>query len=476
MFSYQILKKTKPDFPKLTRFQRIAGIFAGVLYSFAFYAFMYISREAFRAMSVTSGHDIWVLTTDQVHFYNFIFALIALIFGQSITFGFWFDQPRKPAERRHYRRTVIVNDQRFLNWYFLFWFASITVGLAFMFVISCKGCFYTFCSHSFIYYLLILIIFVLFLQTWTGIRFRYRRKSLKWMALSLLVILTLAFVFSRINFVDYEAINKKVLDKNIQLKYGIEYPEAKNFERNSPPSLTEDLYIGHKSSAQHEKIPVILAEGKEIMLKELDAKIAGWISMRDESDRPLLTINLHIDKSIRMGFVKEVKLRLSKQGIRKISYAVVPENAEHDKRYYQGFVFPMYLPPPHGNLYDEKGDCPLLIDFDKTIWIHVKNSSFFINDTIILAANLIKKLKSEIPQELSYLINFYVDEEITFSDYFKVISVCKDAVYELRDEYSVIKFSEHYKDLSSEEQDKVRSVIPFSIEESDSLSKIVLIP
>lgn len=465
MFLYQILNKREPDFVKLTRFQLIAGIIAGLFYAFALYGFMYVLREAIRLMSVTQGHDIWVLTSQQLHFYNFIFALIALILGQSITLGFWFDQPRKFVERRRYRRTAIVNDQRFLNWSFLFWFAKLAVGFAFMFVISCEGCFYTFESGRFIYYLLILIVIVLFLQTWTGIRFTFRRKSLKWMGLSMLTILALAISFSRINFVDYEAINTKVLDKNIQLKYGIEYPEAKNFERNGLPSLTEDLYIGYKENAQNEKIPVIITEEKEIKLEELDAKIAGWLSMRDESDRPLLTINLHIAKSIKMGLVKEVKAILSKHRISKIAYAVVPENAEHDKRFYQRFVFPMYLPPPHGNFYDEKCDCPQLIDFDKTIWIHVKDSSFFVNDTLTKSENLKMALKAAIPSEMSYLINLNVDDENTFSEYFKVISAGKDAVYELRDEYSVIHFSEHYEDLSIEKQYIVRRAIPYSLEE-----------
>ena len=133
-----------PKIFKIPRIKLITGILIGLFYSFAFYSFLYLIREVFRILSVTEDYDLWILTDKEVDFYNLFFAFISVIISQSVCFAFWFDRPRGFFEKRHYRTTTIVNDQRVLNWYFLSWFSKLAIVFGIMFGLAFHGGFYVF--------------------------------------------------------------------------------------------------------------------------------------------------------------------------------------------------------------------------------------------------------------------------------------------------------------------------------------------
>jgi len=118
-------------------------------------------------------------------------------------FSYWFGSPRKIFQKRSIYESAIVNDQRVLYISFLGWsclFALLSYIFSEIFII------YNFYPKY--NYLFILLIIVLFLQPWVTIRRIYKQKSLKWMLISALVILVLAFGYSRINLIDYHSINE----------------------------------------------------------------------------------------------------------------------------------------------------------------------------------------------------------------------------------------------------------------------------
>ena len=134
----------EPNFIELSRFRLIVGGILGLLYSFSFYSFLYIMRESFRILSVTEKYDLWVLTNKEVTFYNLFFAFLSVIIGQSVCFVFWFDQPKKIFGIRNHRKTAIINDQRFLNWYFLSWFSKLAVVFGLFFGFTFHGSWHLF--------------------------------------------------------------------------------------------------------------------------------------------------------------------------------------------------------------------------------------------------------------------------------------------------------------------------------------------
>jgi len=125
---------------KRIRFQRAKNPFKiskisiaiGILIGLA-YAFLYIIREAFRVMSKTDDFDLWILSDNEVNFYNLFFAALAVIIGVSVGFQYLFDKPRKMFEKQHYRITNIISDQRIQSWIFISVFSKIALVFGVMF-------------------------------------------------------------------------------------------------------------------------------------------------------------------------------------------------------------------------------------------------------------------------------------------------------------------------------------------------------
>ena len=84
---------------KIPRSRFIIGIVLGLLYSFLFYSFLYLARESLRGLSITKEYDLWVLSSEEVSFYNLFFAFISVIIGQSICFSFWINRPKQVFQK-----------------------------------------------------------------------------------------------------------------------------------------------------------------------------------------------------------------------------------------------------------------------------------------------------------------------------------------------------------------------------------------
>jgi hypothetical protein len=175
-------------------------------------------REVARFFSITEKYDIWVLTDQEMNFYNLFFAYLSLIFAQSVCLSQWFGRIRRPFEKINLKKSSILNDQLFLNIFFLSWFFRLATLYALFIGILGAG-FYVFSFYPKYNFMFIFMLIVLFLQTWNTIRRAYGRKAFKWMLYSAIIISVLAFAFSRINLVDYQKINEIVLNKNIAYKY-----------------------------------------------------------------------------------------------------------------------------------------------------------------------------------------------------------------------------------------------------------------
>nr|WP_320119527.1 hypothetical protein [uncultured Marinifilum sp.] len=448
---------------EIPRFRLITGILIGLFYSFAFYSFLYLIREVFRILSVTEDYDLWILTDKEVYFYNLFFAFISVIISQSVCFTFWFDRPRKFFEKRHYRKTTIVNDQRVLNWYFLSWFSKLAIVFGIMFGLAFHGGFYVCSFYPDYNYIFILIIIVLFLQTWNTIGLTFKRKSLKWMLLTGVIISIIAFGLSRINLIDYKAINHNYLAKNIHNNYSLELPETNSYERLFQRSLIENIYVV-KSKSQNENEPFIVVENKKIDLNELNDKIMDWQSVRSEYEIPHMVYQLHIDKTIKMGFVNQLKNELAKSGVTRIAYAVVPINPEYDIRYYKDFSFQTWLPNWYSDWFNPK---EIYDDINRTRnIIEIKQGTSgkcFINDKTVENDKIKQILKHLITNDLDYIIKFHVNDSVEFSDYFRVISYSREVINELRNEYSKETYSEQFDWLDFEKEKEVKRKYPLRI-------------
>lgn len=452
-----------PTYPKIPRVKVLGGILVGLFYAFVFYAFMYLIREVFRVLSVTEAYDIWVLSDKEVNFYNLFFAFVAVIMAQSACFAYWFDRPRRFFERGHYRNTAVVNDQRALNWYFLSWFSKLAIFFGIIFGLAFYGGFYVFSFYPDYNFLFILIVIVLFLQSWSTLRLSFKRKSFKLMWVSIVVVSTVAFSLSRINLVDYKAINQIVLEKNIYHNYDLNTPEVLNYEMLHQHSLIENVYVV-QAEKQDAVVPLLVVENTEIGLHQLKEKIKYWRSTRGEYERPHIIYLLHIDAAIKMKYVNRLKHELSKSGATRIAYAIVPENPKYDIGYYKNLAFRTKLPNWQNHKFDLQKVYDGLSAFPGIIEIrHQADGKCFVNNKPVKPEKIKGALKQVIVREPDCVIKYHVNDSIAFADYLRVLSIGREAINELRNAYADSVYSKQFDELNQQLASEVVHKFPLRI-------------
>lgn len=450
---------------EISRFRFVAGIIIGFLYSFVFYSFACMIREGFRLLSVTEYYDFWELTDSEVNFYNLFFAFISVIIGQSICFTFWIDRPKKIFRKVNFRRSTILNEQRVLNWYFLSWFSKLAVCLGIFFGPTLHGGYYVFSFYPDYNYIFILIIIVLFFQTWKTIRQVFKGRSIKWLLIAMIILSGISFGFSKIQLIDYKKINEGLLRKSIHYNYNLELPESDVYQKLEKRSLIENIYIITSKENPDNTKPLIVINNKEIAFTDLSKKIKELQLLKDEADVKFLTFQLHIHRDIKMNFINKTKHELSKAGIFKIAYMVTPSNPKYDKRYYQNLCFPIKLPRYNTDSTKFQEMYKKLNKFENIIDIKpLETGDYLFNDTLIRVENLKEKFKKQIIQNPDYIVKLYSNGKVVFSSYFKILSDLWMVVNELRDMYSMSEYSRKYNELRNYEEVKaVRKKYPVLI-------------
>lgn len=445
---------------RLSTFKLVSGVVMALLMSFVFYFFACAMLEAFRLVTVTPEYDIWVLGEKERAFYQLFFAFVSVILAQSFCLVYWFDGPRRIFERRHHSAVRIVNEQRNLNWYFLCWFAKVL--LCWFCIFSFPGAFYAFSLYPDFKHLFILLIIVLFLHPWVAMRLAFKRKTMKWMALSAVLVTILAFGMSRINVFDYEKLENTFLSRNVYHSYGLELPETDVVEKVEHASLCQNVYLV-LSKDEADTTALLVVDGETVDLKGLSEKMEAWRSCHNEADIPLLTCRLNIDKKVKMKDVEEVLQVLADIRLYRISYAVVPRHHELDVRYYYFLSFPTMRMPVRiygDSIYQQwvegVGEIP-----NQIIVTSLGAETYDVNGTLVEGTECKSIFKDLIQQDLNYIIRFKVDDEMLYGDYITVMASVMEALNDLKEEYAMERYMKHWTQLSPDEEEEVYYRFPF---------------
>lgn len=276
---------------------------------------------------------------------------------------------------------------------------------------------------------------------------------------SALLLSFIAFGLSEINLIDYKVMNQNYLKKNIQYNYNLDLPESICYEKLFRRSLIKNIYMVESKSGEVSSEPIIVVDNEKIAIEKVHEKILDWQLEGIEREVPVWIYRLHIHKAIKMKFVKQLINELMESGVSSVVYAVIPAKHEYDKRYYQDYSFSVNLP----NLNNSKGKNNRFDKTQNSINFRQSESVCFIIDSLILSNQIKYTIKKFIQQNPDYIINFPVDDNSGFSDYFRVLSDTKEAVNELRDEYAVKNYNKKFNSLNDEEEIEVSQRFPFYI-------------
>lgn len=445
---------------RLSTFKLVSGVVVALLMSFVFYFFSCAMLEAFRLMTVTPEFDIWVPSEKERSFYQLFFAFVSTLLAQSFCLAYWFDGPRRFFERGHRSAVQIVNGQRNLNWYFLYWFAK--VFLCWFCIFSFPGAFYAFSLYPGFKHLFILLIIVLFMHPWVAMRQAFKRKTVKWMALSAVLVAVLAFGMSRINVVDYKSLDNAFLSRNVPHRYSLELPETETLEKVEHATLSKNAYLVQSKDKTESKC-LIVVDGKTVDLKAFSESMEDWRLCHNEADFPLLNCRLNIDKKVKMKDVDEVRQALADMRFYRIQYAVVPRRRELDVRYYT-FLSLHTLRIPVRFL-DDSLYQKWIVDVSEIpnqIVVMPKGiGTFEINGVTTEGKECKARFKDLIRQDLNYIIRFKVDDEMLYGDYITVMASAMEALNDLKEEYAMERYLKHWAQLYPEEEEEVYYRFPF---------------
>lgn len=392
-----------------------AGLVISIFLSFFLYQFFILGRDIFRSYTFTTNFNYLEFTENELLFYNLFYAFLALIIAQTFFLKIIFDTNKKLGEKRiQFYRKKVVHNQNLLIWFFLFCFIKLAVFYGIMNMNSLYWGDYTFSIYECLNfveeypYLFLLIILVLFLQSWQSLRV-ILHNYLKYMIGSFVFISIVAFAFSKINLVDFESYFKKQHAENPYIKENIELPNIHFTKALYSWNKKIDLYVSKNGE--------IYLYGKKINLSELRGILIEINNGEYRYDNFRSFVQLNIDKNTPIKHLYKLKKIINTYSYFKIAYSAYPENLKFSKTYYQD--------KPIGVFEGSKVE-----SFKNEITLELTNrNEILLNKKRFNCKQIADTISQQILSNKDYSITFKLKENALFSDYIKLLSYAREGYF-----------------------------------------------
>lgn len=447
---------------KIPTYKYVVGVVIGLLMAFCLYALQYMAREGIRWTSI-SETDVWLFNEAEVSFYNLIFAFIAIIVGQSFFLEYIFNSSKRNFKIRSWRLQTIINDQRVYNWYFLTWFSKMAMMYGVMFGTSGLGGYYLMSFYPDYRFMFVLMIIVLFLQPWNGLLLTFKKRAFKWMGASIVIVSILSFSLSKIDIVDYEALNQKIINNRLEVKNNLRLSSSKmyrtaTFRYAHLPNISVAM-----PKESFRKNPLLFVGQAKISKGELPYEMLQLKTKQSEEIRNYMPTFLRIDKEVPMSYVHELKRELAFVDLIFLNYLIIPSDADYNERYYLSANRRTYLEhvfidhfAPGFNLYAKKRSSVL-----NKVDISISKNDYLVNEVKIPLNELASVIQKQLVQDLDYAIVLDFKEDINFGVYIGIVSSIYEAIQVLRNQEALKLYGMDYKALEEQFQmrDELNSII-----------------
>lgn len=437
----------------------VIGFIIGFGFAFALYSLLYMGRESLRIFSMTSQFDLWTMTAGEVWFFNLFIAYISAIFGQSACLGFWFNFPSMRYGKYKRKFTTAVNDQFNLNTFFLSWISKMAVVWAVFFGWTVFEGYYEIPLYPNYIHIFLLVIIVLFFNSWTTILRIYKKRSWKWFSVSFLSVTLLAFALSFVNLVNYKKIDHIILSNNLQYGYGLELPVI-DTDRKYHVTDPQGGFIGmayeeggstkllFRANSPFEKY-------REVSMSEVMEQITeceGYIPSEVESYPNTGYYTLLADGRVRMAHINRLKKALRSIGIYRLYYSFTPVTFQQNPRYAESALKNVTGAHYSAKFYDDLWQS--ISEREKVEIRYVSKEKISVNNQLIAYEELKERVLSEVrrispynePQG-RYVILFYISDGMCYEDYLNILEACQTAVYEIREEDKPLHIIELTEDM-----------------------------
>jgi len=465
--------RSQQKFNQVNSFRFYTGIVVGLISAFTIYSFTYVIRESLILFSRTEDCDVWSFTDSEMNFYNFFFAFLSVIIAQSFIINFWLNKPRSFFGRYEYKRKYIINEQRTFNWYFISWFSKMSVVFFVFFGMTIEKGYYILSFYDEYKYIFILIMIVLFLQTWNSLRLTFLKRSLFKMLIAAITVSILSFGMSKINIIDYKKINSSYKKSCCEECIPENLPRVKYFNKFHGRMI--NIYMNDKTLNSPDSLIKINDEVSSIydLSDILMQYFANHSYYYRYYRRRHVNAKLYIESNIKMKDVNFIKSVLAEYDIMNVVYTALPENIKYDKKYYYDYGVPSRISPSY--LSDSIiNQFSIIENVKESPKLNLKADSIgnvFIDEIVIDNDSLSRVIKTKVYKNNKLLCMINVENEMTFETYFKMWYAYYEAIYELRAEYANVYFTKKFNDLNGEDLDVVYKEYPFKVFEMTNRMK-----
>jgi hypothetical protein len=404
---------------------------------------------------------MWLLSKGEASFYNWFAAALALLIGQAICIAYWFARPKRFKERGIRNRSAILNNQSFLQANFLMWYLKLGVLYALFYGLSWANAHVAFSFYPNYAIILVLVLFVLFFQSWNTIRLKFKSKSYKWMLISFFGLALGSLGLSTIHIVDYERANETVLAENIWYSQDLQLPVVSVYSRGR--ELTHvDSYIYFREI--EDTNAVVLCNGNHRIPVYKDGTYYGfpnsWHWNESESNYYDLEYRLYIDKSIKMGVVQEIFQDFSNADITNLTLAVLPSNSLYPAAAHHGAIINACSNDFYQGVY-QKQLCDTVSNQIKIR--HEESGIYKVNGTHVTEADLEMTLYDLFFMNPDFRVEYVYSEDLSFNDYLQFEVISKKAIVHYRDFFTWDEHGRPYYGLDWHFQELYAKAYPLRI-------------
>lgn len=281
------------------------------------------------------------------------------------------------------------------------------------------------------------------------------------MFFSFIIVSLLSFSFSNIQIIDYKKLNYNILSKNIEHAYSIELPLIENSQSVSHKNLCIDTYVVPDTTNLYSKKTFIYINNIKQDLDSVQNHIDDIKKFVLQDEIPYVRLNLFIHQHIKMNEVNLLFNKLAQNGINWVSYA----GYGGKENFYSKLYIHQQTHPFNISHFKEINSVERYINhYDNNLIILLdENAQLKLNNTNILKENFKKVIVDSIKNNPNYLIVLQSNKNVYYSTFIEVLLELHDAVFELRNNYSLEVYSLFYNELNYVELKEINKKYPFRI-------------
>ncbi|WP_143017473.1 ExbD/TolR family protein [Catalinimonas alkaloidigena] len=434
-------------------------------------------------MLVFSMHEPFALSPEARTFYNRFIAFVAYILGQNICLQIWYAR-RKPQQglrtRRH--RLSIGNDQRFVLWPFLDVASRLGFILPILFNIVS---FFLLDFYPDYRYLFVMLVLVIFGQSWLTLRRLHKGRLWRPMLGSLGGMLLFGFLVARW---DLSAPPTPIVQ--FYQHYQLDLPSSIATPEPLLGSVGNhfDLLVA-RAKNDPQLSPTLLYKYQPLDRTELIQLIYGGAgnSYFDEHALPV-RVNLIVDRSVSLQFVRNLAIRLRREGVDQVFYATVPfssllpPEAYRARRFFplvtESYICDEALQQISKASFADPAGVPLSPNcfqklFGPSLQVRVDSAErVFLNQQPTTVDQLPQQLRQRLadpshPQSLQLL----VDEHISMACYAQVQGALFYPIQHKREQAAHIRYGKKLAQLDDYELEMIVRDFPWNLPELSRLEK-----